>query len=77
MATLRAFASASGGPGGTISHGSAVLQQSGAGGLDPSFVVPADFFYALAANMPTHVSAEQRYGSDERDSRRMTKAGTR
>ena len=32
-----------------------------AGGLTPSFVVPAGYFYALAASLPAAVKAEQRF----------------
>ena len=44
---------------GTISHGVVAVTETG--GLDPSFLVPADYFYALAATMPAHLSPEQRY----------------
>ncbi|HEU5271837.1 MAG TPA: hypothetical protein VFU36_18090, partial [Jatrophihabitans sp.] len=32
-----------------------------AGGLSPSFIVPAAYFYALAATMPSQVGAQQRF----------------
>jgi hypothetical protein len=44
---------------GTIAKASVVL--TNAGGLAPSFVVPAEYFYAIAASMPSHVSPQQRY----------------
>jgi hypothetical protein len=53
------FPVVTGAPGGTISHGDIAVTK--AGGLDPAFLVPADYFYALAANMPAQVRPEQRY----------------
>jgi hypothetical protein len=43
----------------TVPHASVALTETG--GLTPSFIVPAAFYYALAAMLPTHVSAGQRY----------------
>ena len=43
----------------TLQRGSVALVESG--GLQPAFLVPAAFFYALAAAMPPAVGAEQRF----------------
>ncbi|HST64336.1 MAG TPA: hypothetical protein VLM05_04020, partial [Mycobacteriales bacterium] len=46
--------------GSTLTH--AGVRLTGTPRLDPAFVVPAAYFYALAADQPPHVDTGQRYG---------------
>ncbi|HMG76427.1 MAG TPA: neuraminidase-like domain-containing protein [Pyrinomonadaceae bacterium] len=45
----------------TISEGEVILEGLAANPLVPAFNVPADYFYVLGANMPTQITAAQRF----------------
>jgi hypothetical protein len=44
-----------------VTTASVILEGSGSGPLDPPFIVPAIYFYTLAAKYPTQISIKQRY----------------